>query len=230
MNLMLFTGLLERHAIVSLSQLYDHDGSPDFAEYVGHFIKEEIYHHMMFQRAVSTIHATMPGSAALPSRHVDRSLRWLFGLLNRLPSRKLRATMIFTILRFAEVVTIYAHQMVRSRIPRRGSLIGQVWAFHALDEARHVAFDELILERNRLWRPLAWIPRVLAVPCCVWMSLLLNANEIWIAQHLGMPVRLRQLPALMRHTQAPFKRRVFGLLERTFRNADPDFAESAIKN
>jgi hypothetical protein len=208
MNLMLFTGLLERHGITALAQLYDHDRSEAFAEYVGHFIKEEIYHHMMFQRAIARIQATMPGAPPLPSAALDRTLRWLFRLLNANPSKKLRATLTFTIFRFAEQVTICAHQMVHSKIPRRESLINH----HALDEARHVAFDAMILERNRLWWPLAWLPKLLIVPCCVWLSLLLNANEIWIARQLGVRVRLWHLPSLMKQTQAPFKRRVFGLL------------------
>ena len=63
-------------------------------------------------------------------------------------------------------------------------------------------------------------PRVLAVPCCVWLSLLLNANELWVARRLGVPVRLTQLPGLMRRTTAPFKRRVFALLAQTLRRGD----------
>jgi hypothetical protein len=217
MNLMLFTGLLERHAIAALAKLYDLDAAQPFAEYVGHFIKEEIYHHMMFQRAAEQIRATMLGAPPLPIAKVDRSLRWLFRLLGVLPGVRLRSTMTFTIFRFAERVTLYAHQMVHSVVPRRDSLVHQVWAFHALDEARHVAFDAMILERNRLPQLLAWLPRLLAVPCCVWLSLLLNANEVWIARRLGVPVRLWHLPRLMRRTTAPFKRRVFALLARTLR-------------
>jgi hypothetical protein len=220
MNLMLFTGLLERHAIASLARLYDLDDARPFAEYVGHFIKEEIYHDMMFRRAAEAIHATMPGWPPLPMAKVDRSLRWLFRLLRALPGVKLRSTMTFTLFRFAERVTLQAHQMVHAVLPRRDSLVHQVWAYHALDEARHVAFDALVLERNRLWAPLAWLPRVLAVPCCVWLSLLLNANEVWVARRLGVPVRLLQLPGLMRRTTAPFKRRVFALLAQTLRRGD----------
>jgi hypothetical protein len=215
MNLMLFTGLLERHAVSALARLYDLDPGHDFAEYVGHFIKEEIYHHMMFQRAAEQIRRSMPGAPPLPARGLDRTLRWLFRLLNAIPSRRLRCSLTFTIFRFAERVTIQAHHQVQSTIPRRKSLINQVWAFHALDEARHVAFDALILDRNRLWGPLAWLPRALAVPCCLWLSLLLNANELWIARQLGVRVRFWQLPTLMKRTTAPFKRRVFDLLVRT---------------
>jgi hypothetical protein len=219
MNLMTFTGLLERHAISALAAVYDLDPSDEFSEYLGHFIKEEIYHHMMFTRAVKAIHATMPGSPPLPTRGIDRALRWLFRLTGCIPNRKLRSTMTFTVVRFAEQVTIYAHQMVQSRIPRRESFVNQIWAFHALDEARHLAFDAMVLERNRLWKPLAWIPLALAAPYVLSLSLMLNANEIWIARRLGAKVRLWQLPSLMRRTQAPFKRRVFGLLTRTVRGA-----------
>src|SRR5947209_410532 len=59
MNLMAFTGLLERHAITSLAQLYDMDPSQEFSEYVGHFIKEEIYHYTMFMQAVQQIQASI---------------------------------------------------------------------------------------------------------------------------------------------------------------------------
>src|SRR5262245_5550499 len=58
MNLMLFTALLERHAIAALAKLYDMEDGQAFTEYVGHFIKEELYHHMMFLRAVEKIRET----------------------------------------------------------------------------------------------------------------------------------------------------------------------------
>jgi hypothetical protein len=221
MNLMLITGLLERHAIGALARLYDLDARDDFAEYVGHFIKEEIYHHMMFQRAARLVLATMPGAPALPMGLVDGTLRWLFRVLGIIPSRRLRTSLTFTIFQFAERLTIQAHQMVQARIGRRDSLVNQVWAFHALDEARHVAFDTLILERSRLPWPLTPLPRWLAAPCCVWLSLLLNANEVWAARQLGLPVHLRQLPGLMRRTQAPFKRQVFALLGQAVRGRQP---------
>ena len=175
---------------------------------------------MMFQRAVAAIHASMHTGPPLPTGVLDSTLRWLFRLLNGIPNQKLRSTMTFTIFRFAERVTIFANQMVQSMIPRRQSLINQVWAYHALDEARHVAFDAMILERNCLWRPLRWIPRALAVPCCIWLSMLLNANEIWIARQLGLATRWWHLPGLMRRTTVPFKRRVFGLLVKTVLGGD----------
>jgi hypothetical protein len=215
MNLMAFTGLLERHAIGALAGLYDLDPNDAFSEYVGHFIKEEIYHYAMFRQAVSTIQATIPDAEPLPTRAIERLLRLFFRLTGWVPGHKLRASITFILLSFAEQVTIYAHQMVQGRIPRRESLIHQVWGFHALDEARHLAFDAVILERNRLPRPIAWLPRALAAPWCLLLSLLLNANEIRIARRLGVKVSLWQLPGLMRRTRAPFKRRVFALLART---------------
>lgn len=39
MNLMIFTGLLERYGVTALTGLYDLDASEAFSEYVGHFIK-----------------------------------------------------------------------------------------------------------------------------------------------------------------------------------------------
>ena len=68
----------------------------------------------------------------------------------------------------------------------------------------------------------------MAAPCCVWLSLTLNANEIWIGRQLGLPLRGWHLPRLMRRTQAPFKRRVFGLLSSMFKarssNSDKEAA------
>jgi para-aminobenzoate N-oxygenase AurF len=227
MNLMMFTALLERHAISALARAYDLDRSQSFAEYIGHFIKEEIYHYTMFIKAVAAIQATMPGTRILPTRGVDAAIRWLFRFAGLLPGRKLRSSFTFTIFRFAEQVTMYAAQMVQNRIARRASLVNLIWSFHAQDEARHLAFDSMILERNRLPGPLAALPRLLAAPCCVVLSLLLNANEIWIARQLGVRVRLWQLPRLVRRTRAPFKRRVFGLLAKTLRGDDPVDKERA---
>lgn len=216
-NLMAFTGLLERHAIGTLASLYDLDPAQPFSEYLGHFLKEEIYHYTLFNRAIAAIQATMPGRPPLPVRAVDRLLRWVFRGAALLPGRRLRVTVTFMLIRFAEQVTIFAHQTAQARIARRESLVCQVWAFHALDESRHLAFDELILERNRLPRLLAWLPVAAAAPGCVLLSLFLNANEVWIARSLGLRVSLWQLPRLLRTTQAPFKRRVFGLLAATLR-------------
>jgi len=215
MNLMAFTGLLERHGIASLARLYDLDPAQPFREYVGHFIKEETYHYAMFQRGVRSIAAAMPGSPPLPTRGLDSLLRWLFRGIGVIPFRKLRVSLTLLFFQFAEQVTIFAHQMVRTIIPREKSLVAQIWAAHALDEARHLVFDSMVLEQNRLPGPLAWLPRALALPCCALLSFALNANEVWIARQLGVRVGLRHLPYLVRSTRAPFKRRVFGLIRRT---------------
>jgi predicted metal-dependent hydrolase len=211
MNLMLIVGLLERYCITALSKLYDMDKSSCFHEYVGHFIKEELYHYTMFMRAVQKIQATMPKCPPLPIRRIDWILRSVFQILNHLPGGKLRTGVTFTYFSFGEQVTIFAHQMVQSKIARKQSLINQVWAYHALDESRHLAFDAMILKRNQLWWPLAWITRFVAVPFTALISTLVNANEVWAAQQLGVRVRLWQLPSLIRRTKAPFKRRVFGI-------------------
>lgn len=87
-----------------------------------------------------------------------------------------------------------------------------MWALHARDEARHVAFDTLVLERNLMWGPLAWLPRTLAIGSGVAMSLVLNANELWIGRQVGIRVSLSRLPWLMRRTKAPFRRRIIGML------------------
>jgi hypothetical protein len=98
--------------------------------------------------------------------------------LNHLPGGKLRTGVTFTYFSFGEQVTIFAHQMVQSKIARKQSLINQVWAYHALDESRHLAFDAMILKRNQLGWPLAWIPRLVAVPFII----NLNASE----RHRGL--------------------------------------------
>ena len=145
MNLMAFTGLLERHGIRVLALMYDLDDSQPFTEYLGNFLKEEVYHYTMFDRAVRTIHASMTGYPPLPTRGLERTLSFLFCLIGCVPARNLRANLAFTFFRFAEQVTIVLHQMVQSTIRRPESLINQIWAFHALDEARHLAFDDMVL-------------------------------------------------------------------------------------
>ena len=220
-NLMLFTGLLERHGIAVLAQIYDHDRTAEFTECLGNFLKEEVYHYTMFTRASGQIEATLAGRPRLPRRSMDRVFRLLFGIIGILPGRKLRANLAFTFFRFAEQVTIYIHQLVHSRIPRREGFINQIWAYHAIDEARHLAFDQWMLERNRLWWPVAWVPRMFGAACCLLLALLINANEIWIARQLGVRVRLWHLPWLVRRTKAPFKHRVFGLLGVIWRGDEP---------
>jgi hypothetical protein len=221
MNLMSFTGLLERHGIRVLALMYDLDDSQPFTEYLGNFLKEEVYHYTMFDRAVRSIRATMPGYPAPPTRGLERTLAGLFGLVTWLPGKKLRANLAFTFFRFAEQVTIYAHEMVQGKIRRRDSLVNQVWAFHALDEARHLAFDNFVLERYRLGPPLRWAARALSLASCLLLAFHINANEIWAARQLGVGVRWWHLPRLVTRTSAPFKHRVFGLLRALWRGREP---------
>jgi hypothetical protein len=220
MNLMIFTELVERYALAAFIKLYGTDRSRAFNEYIGHFIKEESYHATMFMLAVEKIQSSMPGCKPVPTRGMDLTLRWLLRFLNALPGKKLRNATTFGFLHFAEQVTLHADRMTRSKIKRKESLINQVWAYHALDESRHVVFDQMILQSNKPPRPLAWVPLLLAPPCTALASVVLNANEIWAAQQLGVRVRLWQLPGLMRRTQAPFKRRVFSLWSRPFPGQD----------
>jgi hypothetical protein len=214
MNLMLFTALLERHGIGVLAQMYDQDDSQPFTEYLGNFLKEEIYHYTMFTRAIDKLQESMPGRPPLPALALDRAMRCLFAGIKLLPSSRLRANLAFTFFAFAEQLTIYIHQLVHEQIPRQGGFVNQIWAFHALEEARHLVFDRIMLEQNRLPRALAWLPRLMGGGLCALLALLVNRNELWIARQVGVPVRLWHLPRLMRTTQAPFKRRVFGLLGR----------------
>lgn len=211
-NLMLFTALVERHAIEALAALRDGCLPPALAEYVGHFIEEETRHSAMFLRTVRQIQSSMPGARPLPTRGVRWTLRWIFRLLKAIPGGRLRRSVCFTFFGFAEQVTIYAQRMVQSKIPRQESLIHQIWSCHARDEARHLAFDSFILSQSRLPGPVAWFARALAALCGGALSILLNANEVWIAQQLGLRLHLWELPALMRRTTAPFKRRVFASL------------------
>jgi hypothetical protein len=210
-NLMIFSELLERYALTALLKLYETEPSEEWREYLGHFIKEESYHATMFRRAARQIYATMPDCEPLPVKPLDRVIKWIFRALNSLPGKKLRSNVTFTFFRFGELVTLYAHQMVQKKIHRKQSLIRQVWAYHAVDESRHLVFDSIVLKRTRLDWPLSWAPLLLAAPCSALVSLLVNANEIWAARRLGLPVPWWQLPGLMKRTQAPFKRRVFSL-------------------
>ena len=220
MNLMLFTGLLERHGIASLSRLYDLDSSQPFAEYVGNFIKEEVYHYTMFTRAVAQIRLSMPERLQPPEWRIDTLMRGMFRFVVWLPGRRLRSHVTFSLFRFAERVTMIADHTARHHIERAESFVRQIWQYHALDEARHLAFDDWVLEQSRLPRPLAWLPAMLIAPMCLLLSLVLNANEIEAARRLGVTVRIWHLPQLMLRTEAPFKRRVFGLLrELTSRSA-----------
>jgi hypothetical protein len=221
MNLMAFTGLLERHGIRVLALMYDLDESQPFTEYLGNFLKEEIYHYTMFDRAVRQIHTTMPGYPPLPTRGLERTLSGLFGLTSWVPAKKLRANLAFTFFRFAEEVTIELHRMVQSRISRGDGFVNQVWSFHALDEARHLAFDRHVLECNRLGWLSSRVARVISTLSCLLLAFHVNANEIWAARQLGLRLHWWHLPRLVRRTQAPFKRRVFGLLRSVWSGSEP---------
>jgi hypothetical protein len=136
----------------------------------------------------------------------------LFGSLNLCPLPSARTALTFTVVRFAEQVTIFAHQAARRAIPRESSLINQIWRYHAIDEARHVAFDALVIGRHSLL-PIGW----LAAPLAASISFLIHKNELWAASQLGLDVPLWKLPMLVRRTEAPFKRRVFRLMTDTMK-------------
>ncbi len=212
MNLMLVTALVERHALSNLDALLGESEEPELLEYVAHLIKEETYHYVLFSRAIARILEDDPGLEPLPRRHIDAFLGLSMTLIRWCPFRRVRHALFFRFLRFAEVVTLQAHRFARRAVPRRESLVPRVWALHALDEARHVAFDDLMLRRARLPGPWAGlVERLTFIPCAV-ASLLLNLNEIWAARRLGVRVGYHELPALVRGTSAPFKRGVFELL------------------
>ncbi len=207
-NLMRFTGQLERHGIGVLTQLYDADDSQPFTEYLGNFLKEEIYHHTMFSRAGSQIEQSMGDVPPLPVWRIDFVMRALFGCIAVTPGRRLRANLTFRFFQFAEQLSLYVHQAVQQTIPRETGLISQVWAFHAIDESRHLAFDRMMLERHRLRAPLSWLATGVTAACCVLLALVANSNEVWAARRLGVKVRLWHLPGLLRCTTAPFKLRI----------------------
>jgi hypothetical protein len=211
MNLMLFTALFERCGLATFEAFYGDDDDERYQEYVTHFIKEETYHYLLFMRAIARIRATDKTLRHLPQRH----LHWFFNVvmcgLRWLPSRQLRHGMTFFFLRFAEEISLQAHAMAKRTLPRAESLVAKIWALHAVDEARHVVFDDLMMQRAR--GHLRRIPALLALPLCVLASVLLNLNEIWAARQVGARVGYHELPALMKNTTAPFKRKVFLILK-----------------
>jgi hypothetical protein len=207
-NLMRFTAQLERHGIGVLAELYDADDSQPFTEYLGNFLKEEIYHYTMFTRAVGQIETAMSNLPRLPAWRIDLAMRMLFACIALTPGRRLRANLTFRFFQFAEQLSIFVHQAVQRTIPRDSSLINQVWAYHAIDEARHLAFDRMMLQRNRLRPPLSWLATSATAFCCVLLALIANANEVWAARRLGVKVKLWHLPRLLRRTTAPFKLRI----------------------
>lgn len=212
MNLMLATALFERYALSNFESLYGDDDDPSYQEYIAHLVKEETYHYVLFSRAIARILETAPALRPLPSKHYKIYLKLVLFLLRWLPSRRLRHGMFFCLLRFIEEITLQANSMTKRTIARSDSLVLRVWELHAIDEARHVAFDDLMLRNARLPGILRRLPTLLAIPLCIGASLLLNLNEIWAARCLGVNVGYHELPILMRRTTAPFKRKVFSIL------------------
>lgn len=211
-NLMLGTALFERYALANFESLYGDDTDPAFQEYVSHLIKEETYHYVLFSRAIAKIQEADPAILTLPSRPLRIYLVIVLFMLRYVPSRRLRHGMFFFLLRFIEEITLQANSMARRTISRDDSLVQKVWELHAIDEARHVAFDDLMMRNARLPGRLGKLPDWLAMPFCIGASLLINLNEIWAARKLGVRVGYHELFSLMRNTTAPFKRKVFGTL------------------
>jgi hypothetical protein len=212
MNLMMGTALFERYALANFESLYGDDSNPAYQEYVSHLIKEETYHYVLFARANERIAESDPELRALPFRPFKIYLAVVLFMLRYVPSRRMRHGMFFYLLRFIEEITLQANSMTKKTIARGDSLILRVWELHAIDEARHVAFDDLMMRNARF--PGVWgkIPGWLTIPLCIGASLLINLNEIWAARQLGVRVGYHELPMLMKKTTAPFKRKVFNLL------------------
>ncbi len=216
-TLMLVTAMLERYALPMLEDLLRENHDPEFVEYVGHFIKEETYHYVMFMRAVAKIEAEMPDLPPLPKARTERRLKWTFRVLRWIPGRRFRTALSFTMFHFAEQVSVHAHTVAKAAVPRKGAFVPQVWALHAVDEARHLQFDRLLLDKLVLPRAARSVARVLAVPFCVMATLTVHLNEAWAARQLGVPVRLRHLLRLLRAPVSPFKQRVVGLMREVAR-------------
>ncbi len=226
MNLMIFTGMLERFGLVNLNQLHALDESRAFQDALGHFIKEETYHYMLFMRAADAIAETMPGLPKLRTKPIARFMWVLLTFLSLLPFRKLRVSVTMTVFSFAETVTMIACQVSHRRIARKDSLVNRVWALHALDEARHLTFDDLVIERYGLSPRWRWLGILFSLPLCIASSFMLQGNEFWAARQLGLRVRLWQLPGLMKRTSAVFKQRVLGLMRDLRRGETAEWATS----
>lgn len=216
-TLMLVTAMLERHALPMLEDLLRMNQDPEFVEYVGHFIKEETYHYVMFMRAIAKIEAEMPGLPPLPRTGTERLLKWTFRLLRWMPGLRFRTALSFTMFHFAEQVSVHAHGVAKDVVPRRDAFIPQVWALHAVDEGRHLQFDRLLLDRLALPAALRTVARLVAVPFCAMATLAVHRNEAWAARQLGVRVRLRHLLGLLRAPVSPFKQRVVALMREAAR-------------
>jgi hypothetical protein len=174
----------------------------------------------MFTRAVSQLEASMIDMPTMPLWRIDWSMRTLFTCLSFVPGRRFRANLTFRFFQFAEQLSIFVHQAVQKTVRRESGLINQVWSYHAIDEARHLAFDRMMLERNRLPWLLDRMATALTAICCVGLAFIANANEVWSAQRLGVKVRVWHLPALLRTTTAPFKQRIQRYLRTILKGGD----------
>lgn len=212
MNLMLGTAIFERNALANFESLFGDDDAPEFHEYVAHLIKEESYHFVLFSRAAARIQESDPDLHPLPTWPFRVYFSVVLFILRYLPSRRLRHGTFFYLLHFLEEITLQANVMTKRTLDRDDSLVLKVWELHAIDEARHVAFDDIMMRNAKLPGVLGKVPTWLAVPLCVGASLLLNVNEIWAARKLGVRVGYHELPKLMKGTTAPFKRKVFRTL------------------
>jgi len=208
-NLMLGTAIFERFALANFESLYGDDSDPAYQEYVTHLIKEETYHYVLFSRAIARIHELNPSLRPMPERPFKIYFRVVLTLLRYMPFRRLRHGMFFYLLHFVEQITLYANNVTAKTVARNDSLVRKVWEMHAIDEARHVAFDDMMMRNAGSKGILGKLPKWLVLPFCVGASLLLNLNEIWAARNLGVRVSYLELPKLVRQTTAPFKRKVF---------------------
>jgi hypothetical protein len=215
-NLMLFTALLERYGLRALEKLYDDEHDLVIVEALGHFLKEEIFHHTMFMRAIANLESVMPARRKLPRWHVRFFLRSIFAVLGLVPFRSVRISLSFLLMEFAEEISVVAHTISRRTVDRKESFAPRIWALHALDEVRHLRFDSFIRRRYQPPQPFALLVKPAAVTLAIMSSLLLNANEVWAAQQVGARVSLWHLPSLMKNTRAPFKRNVFSTMTKLF--------------
>jgi rubrerythrin len=216
-NLMLTTAMLERYALPMLEDLLRLNQDPEFVEYVGHFIKEETYHYVMFMRAVGKLEAEMPALPPLPKARTERILKATFQLLRLVPGQRLRAAVSFTVFHYAEQVSVHAYGVAKEAAPRRDCFVAQVWALHAIDEGRHLQFDRLLLDKLALSPAMSAAARFIALPLCVMGGIAVHLNEAWAARQLGVSARFRHLVGLLRAPTAPFKQRVVGLLRDVIR-------------
>ena len=106
MNLMLATALVERLALATFESLYGDDATPEYQEYVGHLIKEETYHYLLFSRAVARIQEAEPALSDLPCRPFKIYFTVVLFLLRCVPSRRFRHRMFFFLLRFVDEITL----------------------------------------------------------------------------------------------------------------------------